>query len=76
MCIPVVNLVLLIVWACGAGKNRVRTNYARGSLLFLLVWVLVFLTSAVVILAVAGGAFLAYNEGLTQIIPLENFFIS
>ncbi len=35
LAIPVVNIILYIVWACGAG-NRNRVNFCRASLLWVL----------------------------------------
>lgn len=32
-CIPVVNLVLLIIWACGGCRKTCKTNYARAVLI-------------------------------------------
>jgi hypothetical protein len=39
--IPVVNIILYIVWACGAG-NRNRVTFCRASLLWLLIGVLLY----------------------------------
>ena len=76
MCLPGVNLILLTVWACGGCRSRTRINYARGSLLFMLVCLLAVMAVAVTVLAVAGGAFLVHNEELTQMIPFRQLFIS
>ena len=39
--IPVVNIILYIVWACGVG-NRSRVTFCRASLLWLLVGVVIY----------------------------------
>lgn len=35
MMIPVVNLILLIVWACGGCRNQNKRNYARAMLILM-----------------------------------------
>ncbi len=40
MMIPIVNLVLLIVWACGGAKNPNTRNYARASLIMMVVYII------------------------------------
>lgn len=43
MGIPIVNLVLLIAWACGGCRKNVKKSYARGTLLMILITVVLFL---------------------------------
>lgn len=43
MMIPVVNLILLIVWACGGAKNPNTRNYARASLIMMVVYIVLFI---------------------------------
>ena len=40
--IPIVNLVLLIVWACGGCRKNVKKSFARGSLLMVLITAVLF----------------------------------
>lgn len=46
--IPVVNLILLIVWACGGCRKNAKKSFARG------VWLMVLIS--VVLIAVVGAA--------------------
>ena len=39
--IPLVNVILLIVWACGAG-NRNRVTYCRASILWVVVAIVIY----------------------------------
>lgn len=39
LCVPVVNLLFLLVWACGGARNQNRRNFARGFLLFTVILV-------------------------------------
>lgn len=48
--IPLVNIVLLFVWAFGSGVNLNRKNYARASLIFGIISFIIFS-----LLALAGG---------------------
>ena len=36
MCVPAVNLILLIVWSCGGAKNSNRRSFSRALLLCLI----------------------------------------
>ncbi|MCF7848880.1 MAG: hypothetical protein K9M45_08530 [Kiritimatiellales bacterium] len=47
--IPVVNIILYIVWACGVG-NRSRVTYCRAGLLWMLIGALIY----VVVFSVLG----------------------
>ncbi len=40
MMIPIVNIILLIVWACGGAKNPNTRNYARASLIMMVVYII------------------------------------
>lgn len=37
--IPVLNLILLIVWACGGCQKRNLQNMARATLIWMLIWI-------------------------------------
>ena len=41
--IPIVNLVLLIVWACGGCRKNAKKSFARGTLLMVLITIVLFL---------------------------------
>jgi hypothetical protein len=37
MIIPVIGWIICIVWACGGSKNLNRRNYARATLIFMII---------------------------------------
>jgi len=57
MYIPIVGLIMSIIWACGAGDNRGRRNFARASLIIRLVAfiLIVFFVVVCVLTAMALG---------------------
>lgn len=50
MIIPLVNLIMLFVWAFGSGTNESKANWAKASLLWMLI--------GIVIAFIFGGAIL------------------
>lgn len=54
MCIPVVNLILLFVWAFGSNTEISKANWAKASLLWMLIGVGIW-----VFFAMAFGAAIA-----------------
>lgn len=50
--IPVVNLILLFVWGFGDGTNPNKRNYARATLLLIVIFLGLFLIFAIVFLSV------------------------
>jgi len=59
MCIPLVNLILLFVWAFGGGTPPSKANWAKAGLLWIAImfglWLCLFIVVGV--LAAAGAAF-------------------
>ena len=53
MCIPIVNLVLLFIWAFGAGTATSKQNWARANLVWLLIAII--LTIGLSVLAASMG---------------------
>ena len=51
MIIPLVNLIMLFIWAFGSGTNESKANWAKASLIWMLV--------GIVIAILFGGAILA-----------------
>ncbi len=49
MMIPIVNLILLIVWACGGATNPNTRNYARASLIMMVVYIILLVILGMVI---------------------------
>ncbi|GAA4846287.1 hypothetical protein GCM10023310_25330 [Paenibacillus vulneris] len=58
--IPVVNLIMLFVWAFGGGANPSKANYAKASLLWALIGIAIYIVFFVLIF----GAFFASVNGM------------
>ncbi|WP_219833929.1 hypothetical protein [Paenibacillus sp. R14(2021)] len=54
--IPIVNLILLLVWAFGGGANQNLRNYSRASLLLILIVGVLYAIIALFIFAAIGSA--------------------
>ena len=54
MCIPIVNIVMLFVWAFGGGAEKSKSNWAKAQL----IWMLIMIILSIVI-SVAFGAMIA-----------------
>ena len=65
MMIPIVNLVLLIIWACGGSKKKTKTNFARAQFLVLLINIVA--VSALIILLhfTLSDSFYNWSKGLS-----------
>lgn len=50
MLIPLVNIILLFVWAFGGGTNPTKSNYAKATLLWMLIGIVVYVVLFVLIL--------------------------
>lgn len=37
MCIPLVNIIMLFVWAFGSGESHSKANWAKATLIFMLI---------------------------------------
>ena len=55
MIIPIVNIVLLIVWAASKNGNPNRSNWAKAQLIMVAVYVLIWVLFAVSILGILGS---------------------
>lgn len=56
MAIPIVNLVLVLVWAFGGSVNRNKKNYARAVLIVMLISIVL----AIILVAIFGITFFAF----------------
>jgi hypothetical protein len=61
--LPVINLILLIVWACGGCNKKNKTNLSRA----LLVWMLIGVLFGGII-ALAGG--LLFGDSINELMEL------
>jgi hypothetical protein len=51
MCIPIVNLVLLFVWAFGSNTPESKANWARASLM----WMVIAVVLSILLFVVMGS---------------------
>jgi succinate dehydrogenase/fumarate reductase cytochrome b subunit len=47
--IPLVNLIMLFVWAFGGGANPSKANYAKASLIWILIGIVLYIVFGVII---------------------------
>lgn len=40
--IPVVNLIVLLIWAFGSGTNPNKGNFAKAALIWMLIWIVLY----------------------------------
>ena len=59
MCIPIVNLILLFVWAFGSGAPVSKANWAKASLIWMLIFILFYVLLFMVIGAGVAAASMA-----------------
>ena len=43
MCIPLINIIMLFVWAFGGGTQASKANWAKASLLWIVISILLFI---------------------------------
>ena len=55
MAIPFINIIMLFVWAFSGGPNKSKANWAKASLL----WMLIIMIISFVIIGLIGGALLS-----------------
>lgn len=55
MIIPLINIIMLFVWAFSGGPKISKANWAKASLLWLLIMIVIY----IIIFAIIGGAFLS-----------------
>ncbi|MFD1886201.1 hypothetical protein [Paenibacillus wenxiniae] len=60
LAIPVVNLVMLFIWAFSGGTNLSKSNYAKAALLWAAIWIVVY----IVFFVLFGAAFFANMQHL------------
>ncbi|SCW53511.1 hypothetical protein SAMN04487970_101387 [Paenibacillus tianmuensis] len=60
MIIPLVNLIMLFVWAFGGGENPSKSNYAKATL----IWMVIGFALSIVFTILFAGAFTSavYNN--------------
>jgi len=58
LCIPIVNFILLLVWSFGGNVNQNKKNYARATLLLMVI--------GVVLSIVFGGVLVGILQSVTS----------
>ncbi|NEW06983.1 hypothetical protein GK047_13310 [Paenibacillus sp. SYP-B3998] len=53
MAIPIVNLIMLFVWAFGGGTNASKSNYAKATLIWMGIGIVLYVIIFVLILGAA-----------------------
>ncbi|MFH1120907.1 MAG: hypothetical protein V1775_13900 [Bacteroidota bacterium] len=56
--IPLVNIIMLFVWAFGSGNNPNKANWAKA----VLIWMAIGIVLAIIILVIFGAAFMGLME--------------
>ena len=59
LAIPVVNLVMMFVWAFGGGTNPSKANFAKASL----IWMAIGIVLCIIFYAIFGAAMFAMMNG-------------
>ncbi|MDD4819317.1 MAG: hypothetical protein PHD21_00545 [Flavobacteriales bacterium] len=57
MIIPLVNIVLLFVWAFSSTENKNRSNWAKAELILLAVVLVLYILFFIVFFVIAGNSF-------------------
>jgi len=63
MCIPIVNLILLFVWAFGSNTPQSKANWAKASLLWILVAIIFYIIVFLGFALIAGAGVFAALSG-------------
>lgn len=61
LAIPIVNLIMLFVWAFGGGTNPSKANYAKATLLWAVIGIVLYFLIAVLFL---GSLFAGLKTGM------------
>lgn len=56
MCIPIVNIVLLFVWAFSSSANPSKANWAKASLVWTAIVLVLYVLFFVIVLSVVGSS--------------------
>ncbi|MCD8508780.1 MAG: hypothetical protein LRY73_02035 [Bacillus sp. (in: Bacteria)] len=57
MSIPLVNIVMLFVWAFGSGVNKNKSNLAKASLILAVVFTILAIVFSIMVSSLIGGLF-------------------
>ena len=62
VCIPVVNIILLLVWALGSSTERSKKNWARANI----IWAIIGIVVTIALLAIGTAMGVDWNQVLSQ----------
>jgi len=57
MCVPLVNLIMLFVWAFGSGTKSSKANWAKASLIFMAIGIVLGIAFSSVFVGILPSAF-------------------
>jgi uncharacterized membrane protein YvbJ len=60
LCIPIVNIILLFIWAFGSSTNLNKKNYARATLILMAISVVLWILAGGVIMGIFRGMMGSY----------------
>ena len=55
--IPIVNIIMLFVWGFGSGTNPSKANWAKATLIWVLIWIVLGILFFGIFAAVLGSLF-------------------
>lgn len=67
--IPLVNIIMLFVWAFGSGTNPSKANWAKATI----IWIAISIFLAIIVIVVFGAAFLGFMESGPDFIDSPQF---
>lgn len=67
--IPLVNIIMLFVWAFGSGNNPNKSNWAKA----VLIWVAISIVLGIIVMVVFGAAILGFMDAGPDFIDAPSY---
>ncbi len=67
--IPLVNIIMLFVWAFGSGNNPNKANWAKA----VLIWVAISIVLGIIVMLVFGAAILGFMDSGPDFIDAPSY---
>ncbi|NTW25161.1 MAG: hypothetical protein HGA37_10695 [Lentimicrobium sp.] len=67
--IPLVNIIMLFVWAFGSGNNPNKANWAKA----VLIWIAISIVLGIIVMVVFGAAILGFMDGRPDFIDAPSY---
>lgn len=67
--IPLVNIIMLFVWAFGSGTNPSKANWAKATI----IWIAISIFLAIIVIVIFGAAFLGFMESRPDFIDSPQY---